>query len=119
LGRCNADLLKRQYFKSKKKALPRQYSSELRRFAITLHYYSPRAYSYVRQKFHTCLPHAKTISKWCKSVDGKPGFNMEALETISKHVKSVDYILFGALIFDEMSIRQHVEFNGTKILWVR
>jgi len=94
--------------------LPRQYSSELRRFAITLHYYSPRAYSYVRQKFHTCLPHAKTISKWYKSVDGKPGFNMEALETISKHVKSVDYVPFGALIFYEMSIRQHVEFNGTK-----
>jgi len=94
--------------------LPRQYSSELRRFVITLHYYLPRAYSYVRQKFHACLPHAKTILKWYKSVDGKPGFNMEALETISKHVKSVDYVPFGALIFDEMSIRQHVEFNGTK-----
>lgn len=114
LGKCNADLLKRQYCKSEKKTLPRQYSPELRRFAITLHYYSPRAYSYVRQKFDTCLPHPKTISKWYKSVNGKPGFNAEAFESISKHVKSVDYMLLGALMFDEMAIRQHIEFNGTK-----
>lgn len=96
------------------KCAPRQYDAQLRSFALTLHYYSPRAYEYVRSKFHDILPHAKTISKWYGTIGGKPGINLEALSYIKQRVNNTDYSLVASLMFDEMAIRQHVEFDGTK-----
>ena len=46
LSKSNADLLKRQLQESRDKYIPRTYSPDLRSFALTLHYYSPRAYTY-------------------------------------------------------------------------
>ena len=60
----------RQYRKGSKKALPNRYSEELKVFALSLHYYSPAAYKYVRKTFNTCLPHTRTISHWYQAVDG-------------------------------------------------
>lgn len=34
-----------------------KYPPELRSFAITLHFYSPKAYNFVRKKFNLALPH--------------------------------------------------------------
>lgn len=53
-------------------------------FALTLHFYSPRAYAYVRKKFDTCMSHPKTLSKGYKSVNCKPGFNTKALKSIEE-----------------------------------
>ncbi|EFN70574.1 THAP domain-containing protein 9, partial [Camponotus floridanus] len=110
----NAHLLKRVVYKSKGKSLSQKYSPELRIFALTLHYYSPRAYSFVRETFNSCLPHPKTLYKWYCSVNGEPGFNKEALAFIKERVSKTDRSLFGALIMDEMAIRQQVEFDGQK-----
>lgn len=41
-----------------------KYSPQLRCFALTLHYYSPKAYDYVRKTFNTSLPHPRTLRKW-------------------------------------------------------
>lgn len=82
-----------------------QYNEQFRSFALTLHYYSPRAYEYVRSKFNFCLPHAKTITKWYGSINGEPGINLEALSYIKQRVNSVNYPLLGSLIFDEMAIK--------------
>jgi len=59
----NKNLLNRQIRMIKQLKVPRLYDPELRRFALTLHYYSPRAYNYVRRKMNKCLPHPKTLSK--------------------------------------------------------
>ena len=97
LGTFNKQLLKRQINKINKTPMPKKYTADLRTFALTLHYYSPRAYAFVRKKFDTCLPHPKTICKWYKSVYGEPGFNEEALQSIKKRAKLV--ILFSVLLF--------------------
>jgi len=49
----------------------RRYSDEIKKFALTLHFYSPRAYNFVR-KF-VPLPNKSLISKWVGSVNGDPG----------------------------------------------
>ena len=82
---------------------------------MTLHFYSPKAYSYVRKAFDTCLPHTKTLAKWHTSVDGKPGFSQTALSVIATRVEaekqqSKDVVC--ALMFDEVALRQQVDFNG-------
>ncbi len=65
-----SDLLKRQIAKKTNNPLPVSYSPELRSFALTLHFYSPHAYRYVRKMFDTCLPHPRTIERWYQSIDG-------------------------------------------------
>lgn len=92
------------------------YKDSLRQFALSLHYYLPKAYNYVCYKFYKSLPHPKTLSKWYRSIDGEPGINTQALEAIKLHVRSVSYKLIGALIFDEMAIRQHIDYCSDKFV---
>lgn len=86
------------------------YDRHLRSFAITLHYLSPKAYSYVRQKFNTCLPHAKMISSWYQTVNANPGFSSEVLQVLKDMATSNQVIC--ALMLDSMAIRQHLEWGG-------
>lgn len=58
-----------------------------------------------------CLPHPRTLRGWYQSVDCRPGITKEAIETI-KVVAEEKKDLVIALMFDEMSIREHVEFDG-------
>ena len=59
-----------------------EYDVELRSFALTLNYYSSKAYNYVRETFDLCLPHPSTIRSWYTGVDGQPGFNKQAFESL-------------------------------------
>ena len=110
------DLLKRCSAKQILSKSPKSYSPELRTFALTLHFYSPKAYSYVRKSFDTCLPHPQTIKKWYNLVPGEPGISSEALN--AAHVKAVSSPdgkpIPCALIMDEMALRQHTEFDGNR-----
>jgi len=88
---------------------------ELRSFALTLHFYSPAAYNYVRKTFKKCLPHPSTIRKWYSTIDGSPGITQESLNAIAIKVtemKQKNLNLVCGLIMDEMSIREAVHFNG-------
>jgi len=93
LSTFNQHLLKRQIGMSKRLPKCRKYSPELRSFALTLHYYSPRAYKFVRSKFDTCLPHTKTICKWYKSIHIERDFIQNHLNQ-SKNVRNdLTYLL--------------------------
>ena len=48
------------------KARGRRYSDEVKKFALTLHFYSPRAYDFLRTTFS--LPAPSFISNWTNSV---------------------------------------------------
>lgn len=61
--------LKRQIAKSKGLPLEKKYSEELRKFALTLHFFSPKAYDFIRSTYNTCLPHSRTLSKWYQHVN--------------------------------------------------
>lgn len=47
-------------------------------------------------------------------MNAEPGFSKEALNCIKERVVQSNYLLLGALIIDEMSIRQHIEYDGKK-----
>lgn len=94
-----------------------KFSPCLRSFALTLSFYSPRAYNFVRDTFNKSLPHLGTISKWYQTIDGTPGFTHEAL--IALKVKQKEAMLQGRdifcnLVLDEMSIRKQIEWTGQK-----
>ena len=86
----------------------------LKKFATTLHFYSPKAYKYVGNTFIKCLPHLITISKWYRNIDFSSGINKVSLQTIKckvesmKKARSMNDILCN-LVMDEMSIKKAVE----------
>ena len=89
-----------------------EYPIELRKFAITLHYSSPRAYEYVRQIFNKALPSSSTIRNWYSSVDCEPGFISESFEFLKKKCTTVTKV---ALSVDEMSIMRNIDLRGPKV----
>ncbi|KAM7307465.1 THAP domain-containing protein 1-like [Ixodes scapularis] len=48
-----------------------KYSPALRMFALTLQFYSTKAYNYVRETFECALPHPSTLTKWYSSLKGE------------------------------------------------
>jgi len=90
-----------------------KYSPALRSFALTLQFYSSKAYLFVRKTFKNLLPHPSTLKKWYSVVDGEPGFTKEAFQSITQRVKeSIDPVICN-IVIDEMLIRKQITFlNG-------
>ncbi|KAG8176393.1 hypothetical protein JTE90_020178 [Oedothorax gibbosus] len=86
-----------------------KYPPELRRFALTLNFYSAKAYDYVTQTFQCNLPHPTTLRKWYKSINGSPGFTSEAFAALKENAKEGKTKINCALMVDEMVIKNHVE----------
>lgn len=96
-----------------------KYSEEVRKFALTLRFYSPRAYDYVRNKFHKNLPHPTTIKKWYQrsNIQTKSGICTRSFELIKDKVnklKEEGKELHVGLVFDEMYIREHLQWMKDK-----
>lgn len=106
------DLITNFAKKNAGKKLPKKYSMELRRFAITLNFYSPKAYRFVRDEFNCVLPCPRTLSKWYVHVDAEPGFTKEAIDTLSLVCKNFSTQIYCSLLMDEISIRKHIEWDG-------
>lgn len=98
--------------------LPWKYEPAVRKFAVTTHFHSPRAYRFIREQLGNCLPHEKTLARWYSSIDGAPGFTQEALKMLKLRAVAAASSnppskLICSLVFDEMNIRQQTEFDGT------
>lgn len=107
------DLFDRLFGENGRKARTNVYSENIRKFAVSLHFLSPKAYNFIREKLNGNLPHPKTISKWYYNVDAAPGFSKETFETIQTRVKySKKEKILCSLVFDEMAIRKYVEWDG-------
>ncbi|CAH1156107.1 unnamed protein product [Phaedon cochleariae] len=100
-----------------KKSRSQKYSPELRQFALTLNFYSTKAYNYVRNTFLKCLPHTRTLTKWYQTIDASPGFLTEAMAALKLKVAEANsrgQKILCNLVFDEMAIRKRVEWDGEK-----
>ncbi len=101
-----------------KKKKSAAFSEELKQFATTLHFYSPKAYDFVREKFSNSLPHPQKIRKWYGSVSADPGFTVAsftALESrVSEKRKEEKETICSSMI-DEMHIHQQIEFGVDQI----
>lgn len=101
----NRDLIQRQLrMKKSKKILP--YSGDLKAFALTLHYYSPAAYRFVRDSFDSCLPHPDHLKKWYTKIDGSPQFTEESFKAIKSVTAKSNKPILVNLVFDEMAIKK-------------
>ena len=91
------------------------YDPDVRKFALTLEFYSRRAYKYVRKAWQNLLPATSTLRNWYSKLNGKPGFCGEALEALSAHVKAAaknKIKVICNLVFDKMKIRKELTFQN-------
>lgn len=95
---------------------PQKYPEAVRSFAITLHFHSPRAYEYLREKFNKNLPHVSTIRKWFanSNSNGEPGINQQTIKMLQQEAKEMETRgekLVCVLSHDEMSIKKHIQWS--------
>ena len=88
-------------------------SEEVHSFARTLHFYSAKAYRFVREVFDLVLPHPNTIRTWYGHTSADPGFTQPAFSALECHVqnrKVEGKETLCALMLDEVALRKHVEY---------
>ena len=86
-----------------------RYSDEVKRFAMTLHFYSPRAYEFVRNVFS--LPHASSLGNWTSTVNCETGFFLDVFQELQKKVKEEIVNADCALLCDAMQIKSGTIYN--------
>lgn len=85
----------------------------MRSFALTLQFYSAKAYTFVRKTFKNVLPHPTTLKLWYSVVNGEPGFTKEAFEAIQSRVSQSSQPVVCNICIDEMAIRKQISYlNG-------
>lgn len=93
----------------------RKFPPELRVFASTLHFYSAKAYNYVRETFKKALPHETTIRKWFSNIDGSPGFSTPALQLLKEKVsegQKLNKPVLVSVMLDEMSLKKQLHYDS-------
>ena len=81
-----------------------RYSEEMKEFAISLHFYSHRAYKFIRKSLN--LPHPATIRSWSIKIDCEPGFLKKTFEYVAGKVQEGQKDC--VLMLDEMAIRKQM-----------
>ncbi|KAM7294817.1 hypothetical protein ISCGN_024322 [Ixodes scapularis] len=87
-------------------------TEDVRKFALTLHFYSAKAYSFLRK--HVKLPHPSTLRKWAAVVDARPGFTQQSFEKVAQEAQKGP--LFVSLMVDEMGIKRQTDWDGKEVV---
>ena len=100
--------------KANLKASPsgRRYSDEIKEFALTVYFYSPKAYKYIRSIIP--LPNQSLIRKWSTSLKCNPGFIEEAFTSLSDLISGSPINKDCCLVIDAMSIRKQTLWDAEK-----
>ncbi|KAK9728642.1 THAP domain [Popillia japonica] len=82
--------------------------------ALSIFYKSPSTYKYLRSK-GVVLPSPSTITKWLKNYKCRPGIGKQILKFIKLKVDTMSLKTKECvLLFDEMAIKQCLEFSKNK-----
>ena len=85
-----------------------RYPSAVKEFALTLHYYSPRAYEFCRTIFK--LPHPASLRNWLLSAEVETGFLQKVLLSLQAKPEIEKECV---LVLDSVSIRKQTLYNNT------
>ena len=66
-----------------------KYSESLKSFALTLHFYSAKAYNFLRKSFHLALPHPRSITSWYRKIPADSGFTEPAFKALELKVTNL------------------------------
>lgn len=97
------------------------YNQSVRKFALVLSIKSKSAYTWVRNKFSKRLPAIGTLRSWqanslvnCSTESGFNSQTISTLKRLAEEKRAIGKELFISLCFDEISIRQHIQWIHSK-----
>ena len=96
---------------TKKSGKASKYSPEMKSLALTLQFYSTKAYEFVRQTFDLALPSQSQIRQWYSKIAAVPGFTEPAFNALKAKVadaKRNGKKVICSLMMDEMAIKKHI-----------
>lgn len=102
-------LLRNEFQNSTRGSHGHRYDERIFSFANTIHYYSPRAYNYLRKMF--TLLHTVTMWRMFSSVNCEPGFLNEVFLRLEKDICSKPWLRDCTLMLDAMSIRKGLQYD--------
>ena len=108
----SGEILANHFGNMNKKHQGYRHTDDAKKFALTLHFYSPRAYEFVRPIFS--LPHLRSLCAWTSSVDCEPGFFNDVFDHVEKLVEKDGKNADVSLSVDDMGISQGREWNKHK-----
>ena len=88
----------------------RRYSDNVKEFATTLNYYSPKAYEYVRSVLP--LPNPSLLRKWSSVLECEPGFIEATFQSLEREATASPEKKDCCLIIDAMSIRKQTLYDA-------
>ncbi|XP_049885543.1 eukaryotic translation initiation factor 2-alpha kinase-like [Pectinophora gossypiella] len=86
------------------------YADDLKKFAVTLHFYSPKAYEYIRKKFDLSLPDPRAISLWYLKSDRRPGITQQSVDCIKMRAGGKRALV--CLLLNDIAIKEKAESDG-------
>ena len=104
------EMFQNELKKCKREKKGYRYHEEVKEFALTVHFYSPRAYSYLRTIFS--LPHPSSIRNWTSSVNCEPGFHQDVQKHLSEQLETTPTMIDCTLMMDAMAIRKQVLYDA-------
>ena len=95
------------------------YSGDLKSFALTMQFYSTKAYDFVRKQLGNTLPHRRVIRNWYSKLTAGPGFTKPAFDALEHKVETS--LKDGrrpvvTLMQDEMAIKKHMQWTGSRFV---
>jgi len=103
------EIFKSELINKDRLAHEHRFSDEIKKFALTLHFYSPHAYNFVRSILS--LPCPSSLAHWTWSVNCEPGFFLDVFTFLQERAKDDLSYRDCALIFDGMYIKAGVVYN--------
>ena len=82
-GEMTREIFKNEAKNSSKRE-GRRYTEQIKQFAVSLHFYSPKAYKFARKAFH--LPSPSTIRSWATTVECEPGFLNQVINHLQNNL---------------------------------
>ena len=106
------EIIKSELINHNRDGTGKRYSDEIKKFALTLHFYSPRAYDFLRSIFS--LPAPSSISNWTNSVNCEPGFFKDVFEYLSQKSTVDENYRDCALIFDAIHLKSGLVYEHSR-----
>ena len=118
LKKCASDVPQHLFKSISKRARgkrDKEFHPSIKKFALSLHLCSSKAYNYVRSEFEDALPAERTL-RHCSSVEGEPGFSKESLDLLKRMAASKAGECLVSLSLDEMALKSHIQFDGNQFI---
>ena len=93
-----------------------RYTDEIKQFALTVNFYSPKAYGFLRRVFK--LPHPSSIRLWTATVNCEPGFLHEVFQDLKFKSIQDPNTSDCCLIIDAMAIRKQTIYDSKQSRYI-